>query len=262
MQSHTNGSFGFGDIFNTHSTLITTEEELWSTTSPHKGKVLIQTESTPTANNVQEEYIKIKALRTNTEPINLTGWSIHSIVSNTRVYLPPATLILKMTEVNKQRPVHLAPGEYAILHSGASPIVHIATSFHTNTCIGYLSQYQTFIPPLESSCNNPRTILPATPQNITSYGSECVEFLQDARSCTSYTTEMPAHLLPICRDLIVKKLTYHNCLKEGLERTGYDIFNNGGWYLYLNHKAEIWRNNYEAIQLLDENGLVVDVLRY
>ncbi len=252
-------SGGFGA---TNTVLQVTDEEVWGSPSPVQGMVTIAQGSTPTRTEPHQEYIRIVAGHNNTSSIELTGWSLHSIVSDTRVYLPPATLLLKMTEANEVQPVHLAPGEYAILHSGRSPFSGIASSFHTNTCIGYVSAFYDFTPKLESACNAPSTILPATPQNITTYGAECVEFLSEATACKSYTNEMPAHLLPACRDLIARKLTYHSCLSDALTDSGYDMFNNGGWYLYLGHNAEIWRNTYEAIQLLDENGLVVDVLRY
>jgi len=263
LQKNIGGNLSWNTgLGNGGTVLQVTDEELWGNPSPFLGKVFITTSSTPTANDPKNEYITVEAQRTNENSINITGWSLRSVVSDTRVYLPPATLLLKMTGANEPRPVHLAPGEYAILHSGYSPISEVALSFHTNTCIGYVSAFNEFIPKLNSNCNNPVTILPATPQNIKTYGATCIEFLSSAKSCTSYTTEMPAHLLPACRDLIARKLTYHSCLSDSLKNEGYEIFNNGGWYLYLNHDAEVWRNNYEAIQLLDENGLVVDVLRY
>ncbi len=242
--------------------LQTSDESIWNNPSPFQGKVMITTKSTPTEREPQQEYIVIEALRTNEEAISLTGWSLRSIVSNTRMYIPPATLLLNMSGKNETQPVYLAPGEYAIINSGYSPISNIANSFHTNTCIGYVSALNDFAPPIKSACNDPAEILPATPQNITTYGATCVEFFAQAKSCKSYTLEMPAHLLPACRELIARTLNYHACLSAELEKNGYDIFNNGGWYLYLNHTAEIWRNNYEAIQLLDENGLVVDVFKY
>ena len=262
LQSNIDNNQSIGGWFSGNTQLQVPDEVLWGTPSPHMGTVSLTAESNPTASNPTDEYLYLSALRTNAKAIDLTGWSLGSLVSDTRVYLPPATLLLKMSGVNDVQPVHLAPGEYAVLHSGSSPIADVTTSFHTNSCIGYVSARNTFTPPIQSACNDPREILPPTPQNIITYGAECVEFLQEADSCRSYTTEMPAHLLPACRELIARKLTYHSCLSEEFERKGYEIFNNGGWYLYLNHNAEVWRNTYEAIQLLDENGLVVDVLQY
>lgn len=239
------------------------EEDLWGIGSPLRGKVsLVSLGSTPHKEEAQEEYLEIRADISNSEIIDLSGWSVESLLSGVRVYIPPATLILKMTGSNEIQPAALAPGEYAYLHSGHSPIADITPSFHTNSCIGYVGNLIEFTPALKSDCNDPALILPPTPENIVTYGATCVEFLNQADSCTTYATEMPAHLLPACRDLIVSKLNYHSCLSTRLDTEGYDVFNNGGWYLYLNYDAEVWRNNYEIIRLLDENGLVVDVLRY
>ena len=168
-----------------------------------------------------------------------------------------------MTEPNIYVKTFLAPGEYAILHTGYSPIANKATSFHTNRCVGYISEFTDFNPRLRSKCLPPNEILTATPENIKSYGYRCVEFFnQEAWECTTYTNKMPARLLPQCKELVADKLTYHSCLKDSLEKIGFNTFNNGGWYLYLGLDAELWRNNYEAIQLLDAEGKVVDVFRY
>ncbi len=247
-----------------NGTLEISETKLWNPVSPMKGAVKISSKSTPHATNASDEYIYIQASEDNNGLIDLSGWSVRSIVSNTRMYFPPGVLLLKMQKgTNKTSPVYLAPGEYAILHSGVSPISNIANAFHTNKCIGYISKLNNkFKPKLKSECNDPSQIIKPTPPNIIAYGKECIEFLQNADSCKSYTTEMPAHLLPACRNIIARKLNYHACLAEALNKEGFDIFNNGGWYLYLGYDAEIWRNNYEALQLLDENGLVVDVFKY
>lgn len=262
LPSENNTNTGWNAITGSDAPLQATEEELWGSPSPLRGTVLIGSISTPKSDDPTQEYIYISAPNNNNNSIDLTGWSLRSVVSDTRVYLPPATLILKMTEVNDTRPVHLAPGEYAVLNTGYSPISNIATSFHTNACIGYISEFYEFVPELESQCNNPKTSMPPTPQNVKTYGATCIDFLQKAEPCKSYTNEMPKHLLPACKDFIARNFTYHHCLSGGINSVGYDVFNNGGWYLYLNHSAELWRNNYEAIQLLDPSGLVVDVLQY
>ncbi len=262
LQKYTNGDLGWASIGSSNGRLAVTDAELWDDPSPHRGTILIMPNSTPTESNPSTEYIYLKASQSNESPINLSGWSLRSVVQDTRIYIPPATLLLSMTDVNSVGPVYLAPSEYAILHTNSSPVSHVATSFHTNVCIGYLEQFNSFTPPLKKVCNNPKDILPATPENVRTYGSECINFLSRARTCTTYTTAMPAELLPACRDLVARKLTYHACLSEAYGRDGFNIFNKGGWYLYLNHEAEIWRNNYDALQLLDAEGKVVDVLRY
>ncbi len=262
LRANTTTDVGWSGVLNNREVVQITNEELWSNQSIFRGLVSITKQSRPNATEPTEEYVHILARRSNDISIDMTGWSLYSVVSNTRVYLPPATLMLKMSGNNKIDPVHLAPGEFAVISTGKSPIHSVASSFHTNKCIGYVARFHRFVPPISSRCNDPSLILPPTPQNIRTYGSTCIEFLAQAESCKSYTNEMPAHLLPACRDLIARKLTYHSCLSDGFAKYGHDIFNDGGWYLYLNHNAELWRNSYEIIKLLDADGLTVDVLRY
>ena len=240
-----------------------TDAELWDPKSPLAGTVRLDIFQGAKLSDPEDEYVRIVANRTNNSAIDMTGWSIHSIVSDTRIYIPKATLMLKMVKGgNTIQKVSLAPGEYAILKTGQSPIPEYAQSFHTNRCTGYLNQFIGFSPKLPQQCPLPSSILPATVENVRTYGSECIEFLQGANRCTTYNNAMPADLLPACRDLISKKLTYNSCLSDEFAKDGYDIFNNGGWYLYLGMDSEIWRNNYEALQLLDADGKVVDVQRY
>ncbi len=240
-----------------------TDAELWDPVSPLKDSVRLDMIQGAKLANPQQEFIRISASNFNNEVIDLTGWSIQSVVSDTRIYIPKGTLMLKMRKgQNSLQNVTLAPGEYAILYTGHSPIEEYSQGFHTNRCTGYLNQFIDFTPKLPDQCPTPASILPATVENVRTYGAQCIEFLQSANSCTTYTTAMPANLLPACRDLIASKLTYHACLTEEFNKDGFDIFNNGGWYLYLGLDSEIWRNNYEALRVLDADGKVVAVLRY
>jgi len=243
--------------------LVITDAELWDPVSPLQGSVLLEIANGARLSDPQQEYIRITASRSNGELVDLAGWSIQSVVSDTHIYIPQGTLMLQMRRGhNELQDVTLAPGEYAIIKTGRSPIAQYAQSFHTNSCTGYLTQVINFNPKMPMQCPEPDTILPATVENVRTYGGKCIEFLQQADRCTTYTTAMPAELLPACRDLIASKLTYHSCLSEEFNRDGYDIFNNGGWYLYLGLDSEIWRNKYEALRVLDKDGKVVAVMRY
>ncbi|MCD5384601.1 MAG: hypothetical protein LRZ97_01650 [Candidatus Pacebacteria bacterium] len=256
------GNISINDIISGQR-LEVTDAELWDEESPLSGSVILDIAHGANMEDPESEYLKLLASRSNDGVIDMTGWSIQSVVSDTRIYIPQATLMLKMKKgYNSLQKVFLSPGEYLILRTGHSPIREYAKSFHTNKCIGYLNQFIKFNPKIKLTCPKPDTILPATVANVRTYGSECIDFLANADRCTTYTTAMPANLLPVCRDLIARKLTYHACLSESFEKEGHDIFNNGGWYIYLGLGAEVWRNNYEAIRLLDADGKVVAVLRY
>lgn len=239
--------------------LDVSQETLWENPSPYRGSVVFSQRYNTIDTDPAYEYIRLSASVTNTQAIDLTGWSIESLVSGTRMRIPPAVLMLKIGTQNDYEPVHLAPGEFAIVRTGRSPIEY---SFHTNRCTGYLNQFNTFTPRLPETCPPPNEVLSATVENIKAYGADCVDFFASAKRCTTYVTAMPAELLPVCRDTVARTLNYNTCLRETFEQEGYDIFDNGGWYLYLNSPAELWGNEYEALRLLDANGRTVDVLTY
>lgn len=237
-----------------------TEAELWANPSSYKGSVFIEPiRSRPMNSTPEDEYVTIDAASSNGAAIDITGWALESTVSRTKVFIPPAVLLLTMGEENHVSPVFLAPGEYALVLTGTSPVGH---SFHTNTCTGYLSQFNSFYPRLPNECPLPSDVLPATVENIRAYGAACIEFLQKAEQCQTYVTAMPAELLPRCRELIVSKLNYNTCLSESYDTADFSVFNNGGWRLYLNRPAELWANSYEILRLLDAEGKTVDVLQY
>lgn len=260
--SNNAGTTGWQGVLGAWQRRVTiSDDELWANPSPYRGSVLFDSmRSRATETDPEYEYIYIDAATSNGSAVDLSGWSVESLVSRTRVYFPPAVLLLKMAAQNVTSPVYLAPGEYAILHTGRSPV---GSSFHTNRCIGYLEQFNDFTPHLPYSCPHPSEILPATVENIRAYGSECVDFFAStAQQCTTYVTAMPAELLPVCRELVAHKLNYNTCLSDVYSGEGYDVFNNGGWYLYLNNTAELWNNEYEILRLLDAQGRTVAVLRY
>ncbi len=250
-----------------HLTLEVTEEELWTPTtkglvgdSPWKGLVNFDvTEQDTQTEFPEEEYMTIRASIQNTKTISLKGWSLESSISGTRIPLPQGVLFFVLGRENKTTDIVLAPGEFVHIMTGSSPL---ATSFHTNTCSGQLSEGRNFIPALSEICPAPSALLPPTIENVRAYGEECIEYIQSLQPCETPLQNTPPELLPVCRSFIAEKLTYNKCVEREYKRSGYGIFNFGGWYLYLNAPAELWRNKYDVIRLLDPAGRVVDVVSY
>jgi len=136
LRSYT-GDVGLFTILNNTQRLEVTDAELWHNISPLNGSVTIDSINGARNGEPSSEYLRFTASHSNTDAIDMTSWSVQSLVSDTRVYLPPATLMLKMQRGgNTTEHVHLAPGEYIILRTGRSPIAQYAQSFHTNKCIG------------------------------------------------------------------------------------------------------------------------------
>lgn len=250
-----------------HLDLAVSESDLWTPTttglvgdSEWRGLITFNTiDQDPQNSNPDEEYLTLRASIQNTKPISLQGWSIESKVSGVRIPLPQAVLFYVLGRANKTTVPFLAPGESLAIVSGASPL---GDSFHTNSCIGQLSAGRTFIPPLSESCPSPSELLPATIENIRSYGDACIEYIHSLQPCEIPGQNTPGDILPVCKAFISEKLTYNKCVEREYKKYSYGIFNFGGWYMYLNASAELWRNKYDVIRLLDASGRVVDVISY
>lgn len=244
------------------------EAELWKSTnptvpgvSPYRGMVRFDIwDSDATNENAAEEYLSIRAAGTNIEAVRIANWSIESLVSGTRLPIPKGTLLFRMGEDNPITTIHLAPGEYLYAVTGSSPA---GTSFHTNSCIGMVMNYQTFYPRLPESCPSNQIFLPANLENLRNMGEQCLEYISTLQPCEiPNEASMPHDLLPACKSYIVENLTYGKCIDSQLKQDKFKIYNGGGWYTYFEQPLEAWRNKYDVLRLLDGEGRVVDVLSY
>jgi hypothetical protein len=184
---------------------------------------------------------------------------VESYVSKTRIPLPKAVLLYALGRKNAVVDPVLAPAEFAYVITGNSPL---SDSFHTNSCTGQLATYAHITPALSEICPAPSDIIPATVQNLRTYGEQCIEYLQSMQPCEVPGDNIAKNILPLCRALIQKEITYNKCIEREYKRIGFRVFNLGGWYLYLESPAELWRNKYDIVRLLDGDGRVVDVLSY
>ncbi len=251
----------------THLTIDLSKEKLWAPAtagltgeSPYKDKVSFDTiDHDPQHENPHDEYLTIRASVQNEQAISIKGWSVESYVSRTRIPLPKGVLLYALGRENALVHPVLAPGEFAYIVSGNSPL---GDSFHTNSCTGQLATYAPFTPALSQVCPAMGDIVPATVENLRVYGEQCIEYLQSLMPCEIPGKNVPKDLLPLCRALVEKEITYNKCIEREYKRSGFKVFNMGGWYLYLESPAEVWRNKYDVIRLLDADGRVVDVLSY
>jgi hypothetical protein len=248
-------------------TPVFTDEEAWAPldpnvtgVSPYQSKVLFDSfDIDVDAEKSEYEYVSIRASVQNLDAVNVSKWTIQSLVSGTTVPFPRASLFFKQGEANHAVPIYLAPGEYAYLVTGSSPA---GISFHTNPCIGMLANDAYFQPRLPATCPSAARIMPATLHNIRTYGEKCISYVASINSCEIPRTNIPKDLLPACVAEIQKELTYNKCFDIEFNANKYHTFDHGGWYLYLNKPTELWRDQYDVLRLLDENGRVVDVFSY
>lgn len=241
-----------------YDNLTKTADELatFGNPSPHFRKIRISPfAGDPQSPDATEEYLTIESAIGNSENISLAGWSLQSAVSGRRIFLPEAASPLRAGAVNSTFPVSLAPGQSALVLSGRSPV---GGSFRENRCTGFLTQFQSFYPALNAQCPSPETLLPLTAENITTYGDECIDFMQTIGTC-SFPETLPESLPVVCRQFLRDTLSHNGCV----DRLQTDAsFNLDVWRLYLDSPEELWRNGHDVIRLLDEKGQTVDVYTY
>lgn len=224
--------------------------------SKFKDKIIIEKRSTgPSKTSAEEEYIIISASRRNEEDISLNGWQLESIISKKKVSIAGATPIFISGIINSEPPISLKSGERVIISTGRSPI---GASFKVNKCAGYLEQFQDFSPSLYTNCPRPSDEFDRF-ANIPINDFTCEDIVDRMRSC-----EMPLNALPIgttneCNEFISTNINYTGCVKNHKDDLD---FMEDEWRVFLGRSDELWREKRETIQLLDNEGKVVDTYTY
>lgn len=231
------------------------EAREFGTPSPYRDKIRIE-KSGAARTDVDEEYIRISSVFGNTSPISITGWSLQSALTGTRVYIPRGAESFVMGAVNAQVNIMLPPGAYAIAISGQSPV---GTSLRENMCTGYLNQLQTFVPTLQERCPASAEVLPLTLENLQMYGDACIDFVKTVPACRAPIQSFTPSLSMECRAYLADTLSYNGCVERYRYRSD---FTDRTWRVYLNSSAELWRNTHDVIRLLDAEGRTVDAITY
>jgi len=200
-----------------------------------------------------KEYITLTANRKNTGPINITGWTLKSGAT-----FKSATIGRGVAFPNSKRavpdfeePIFLEPNARAIIITGKSPK---GISFRLNKCTGYFEQFKDYSPPLPKKC--PRARDEGIPPSFT---DECITYIERLRTCEVHIEAFPLGVNADCQGFINEKVHYSGCI--ALHRDDTDFFGTE-WRVFLGRGQELWKNKLETIQLLDENGKIVDTVSY
>lgn len=226
--------------------------------SPFKGSVTIGRVATVPLNEAARgEHVTLGASGSNTSPVVITGWSLQSVLSGERVYIPQGVRTFRMGAIGSLSEIQLDPGGSATVTTGHSPV---GVSFKENMCSAYLGQFQTFSPELDRyQCPSGNDELPATVENLQTYGEACVSFVSTIKSCTLYTGNFPAEVSPACRAFVRGALTYNGCVDRYEWRPS---FTRSTWRVFLNKEGSLWRSTHDVVRLLDASGRTVDVYTY
>ncbi|MEK7069141.1 MAG: hypothetical protein AAB947_02030 [Patescibacteria group bacterium] len=233
--------------------LAETWPETFGKPSPYRGKV--QLADGVATEQLASEYVEIEASFNNTGPMGIAGWSLQSMRSGVRAYIPRGTNIFILGDLNEQKDIYLNPGARAIVSSKNSPI---GTSFRENTCTGYLTGTQTFTPSLSRNCPPGNTLFSLTSENLRTYGDACFDFTESLPPCV-LPLSIPSDITPACRIFLANNLSYNGCVKNN---RGRGEFSQDSWRIYLNSGRELWHNSHDVIRLLDSEGRTVDAISY
>ncbi|MEQ1500467.1 MAG: hypothetical protein ABL917_03815 [Parcubacteria group bacterium] len=202
----------------------------------------------------KQEYISIKVNNT-PNGILVTGWKLVSSTTGTSVSIPKASYLLFTTTQNTEENIYLRGGDTLYLVTGISPN---GSSFKINKCSGYLAQFQTFNPSLNNDCPAPRNEnLSSIPR--TSANDACLDYLDSFPSCRIQTETLPLNWGYECKNFIYEKLNYNSCINT--HKNDADFYKNE-WRVYLKRSDSIWKEKRETITLYDNDGRIVDSIKY
>ena len=220
--------------------------------SPYTGSVVfLDRISSVKKTSVDREYFVLLVSNVLTTPITITDWKVLDRQKKIIYSFPGISVSDSSEEI---LPITVYSGDRIIVSSGSSPI---GTSFRVNKCSGYLSQSNTFIPALRTSCLVPL-------HAFTEYGKVpfsddvCYATILSLRSCVTVDT-VPLGVTDSCRDFLQNVLSEEGCISRHRNDTD---FYTGEWRVFLGSDKELWKNRDNVLYLLDENDLLVATFVY
>ncbi len=221
--------------------------------SPLRGKLSIGSVS---LGAFDREYVIIQASKNNTTDVQITGLTIRSGVSLNGQTIGTGWPLYFPGVHSGTETIFLRPGGRAYLLSGRSPLgasYPEQGSFQLNRCTGYFEQGLDFYPGLPRSCPQVSQD-PSLPHSDIS--DACYDYLKTLRRCVTPST-IPESIKNdgVCQSYVFNKVNYNQCVSNYKDEPN---FFTGEWRVYLGRSSELWRNRDEIIELVDQNGLLID----
>lgn len=205
--------------------------------------------------NPNQEYATIRVSDNSTSTIQVTGWTLKSLSTGNQVAIPKGTYLFFTGMMNTEDNIFLVGGDTLYLVTGTSPT---GANFKANKCSGYLGQYQTFVPYLSASCPAPRDEDLSSIPNLV-INDACFDFINSMSSCKTQTDPLPPTWSAECTNFIYNKINYPSCINT--HRNDKDFYQKE-WRVYLKRSESIWKDRRETIVLYDNEGKIVDTLKY
>jgi hypothetical protein len=178
--------------------------------------------------------------------IDITGWQIKS--KDSGEYIPQAVDVYDPSGLTPESDILMHNGDTVYLYSSSAPF-----NLRLNECIGYVANIADFNPPLPDSC--PGINL----SQIQNFTGECQNYIESIGGCSQPNMSSPE--IPrndyACQDYLQNNFTYKSCFAA-----------HDGDANFLSNQVWVWTGSnvvdqyHDSVELLDRNGLLVDIYTY
>lgn len=220
--------------------------------SIYKDKITIRNVRNP---ETFDEYITLSSNLDRGEVVAISGWRLRSLVTGSEVVIGGASNN-PIVGLRSEDPIVISRGARVIITQGNSPI---GTSFRVNKCSGYLEQKKNFSPAL-STYRCPAPIEDAPPLSR-DFDNECLDYIESLPICEEpRERDTPEdRLTHACEQYIETQINYESCVIN--HRNDLDFFEQE-WRVYTRARGIFWLEKRDKIQLIDNEGRVVDTIDY
>lgn len=259
-------------------------------TSRYKGLITIYSGNAFSEQSSNREYITIQGSANIKESINISGWTLKNGGADryynsygqtikgqsSSIKIPKAVLIWQKDKAMTVVPIKVEANQTVQIVSGYFPPIgeyNIRDSFRVNKCTGYFANqndyYGLFYPSINALC--PR--IENEPGASTLY-EQCYNFVRSLGTCQKpdfkedwcyaniggvASGNMICNLPSTCKDFVKKFASYEKCVEN--HRTDKDFYQ-PEWRVFLGSTWEIWAQRQETITLYDNEGKIVDQIKY
>jgi hypothetical protein len=238
-------------------TIIQTEtkEEEAITKSKYIGKISFR--GSGARNTYEREMVELFAYSSNESSIKITGWKLRSAVSGKVAEIGKAEKLYISGYANKKESVILEPGGKVYLITGHSPI---GFSFQINKCLGYIRPFHSFYPSFSTTCPDPEEEVLFYKKDPSIFiDNVCMDYIERIPRCTVPKHPLPNNLTIQCQTAIIENLGYNKCVSRHRSEEDFYLLDQR---VYLGYGGELWRNKREIVELIDEDGFVIDFVKY
>jgi len=190
--------------------------------------------------------ITLNANYNSTGTIDVTGWRIKANSGNEIV--PQAVNLYDPTGLAPATDIILKKGDTVRLYSTAAPF-----NLRLNECTGYMAHVANFVPAIPNTCPS------INRSQISTLGGACQNFILSIGQCKAPNMSSPQ--VPqndyACTQYLTTNFTYRSCFNA--HNADANFLSNQVWVWTGSNIIDQYHN---TVELLDTNGLLVDLYSY